>query len=226
MTMTQEPPFEWNEQLDVFVRKGSLDHYIFKEQNAHYSSLGLEPGDRVLDIGAHIGAFALFAAEHDAASITCVEPDPINVQILRKNLEQVDSSEVEIVQAAAVCDEETRDLVPLYLSPAQGYMNATVEKAGFSAVPVRAARLGQLLAESGANAVKIDIEGGEYDLLLRSELPEQVEKLGLECHIGRKRWREKRFPALLEKLRQSGFVANDETEPTKWSTICITWRRS
>jgi FkbM family methyltransferase len=49
----------------------------------------VKPGDTVVDIGAHIGYYALIAAKlvGDKGKVYAFEPDPKNFQLLRKNVE-------------------------------------------------------------------------------------------------------------------------------------------
>ena len=45
-------------------------------------------GMTVLDIGAHIGSFAVACQKRNAKQVICYEPDPENVQVLAFNVEE------------------------------------------------------------------------------------------------------------------------------------------
>ena len=67
------------------MRPGTLDEYIFKEIRPSYNMLDIQEGDVVLDIGANIGAFSLYAEQQGATKIYSYEPDSDNFFILEKN---------------------------------------------------------------------------------------------------------------------------------------------
>lgn len=121
----------------------------------------LERGPRVLDLGAHVGLFALdVVARFPGCSITSVEPDPASADVLRTMLRRNGLEQtVEVIQAAAA----TAD-------------GEVAFNAGFgvaSHVPAADdASAGQIVAAvdvlplmRDADLVKIDIEGAEWALL-------------------------------------------------------------
>ncbi|NEZ54551.1 SDR family NAD(P)-dependent oxidoreductase [Leptolyngbyaceae cyanobacterium CCMR0081] len=64
-----------------------LYHEIFVEQTYLKNGIVLEEGDVVFDIGANIGMFSMFVAQHcKGARIFACEPSPICFQILEQNL--------------------------------------------------------------------------------------------------------------------------------------------
>lgn len=76
--------FEWALPYHPVVRLGTWDAAIFAEQ-IKYAPLQIEPNSIVLDLGANIGAFALWAFHDGAASVHCYEPEDENSQLLRFN---------------------------------------------------------------------------------------------------------------------------------------------
>lgn len=90
-----------------FVCRGAVDRAICREiwERDVYGvrCFPLDP-DTVIDIGAHIGAFAVMAAEAwPGAQILACEADPDNVDLLRRNL--AGYSNVAIVPAAITGDD-------------------------------------------------------------------------------------------------------------------------
>lgn len=63
------------------------------------AQLDASPGATVLDIGAGTGAWAALLARR-ARRVTAVEPSPAMLEVLRRNLEAEEISNVEIVEAA------------------------------------------------------------------------------------------------------------------------------
>ena len=123
---------------------------------------------RILDVGAHIGTFALWcASQGSAARVVCIEANPDTFRILRRNVEQWSYAgmELQIEQAAAGAedDEELRMLEPVGSS-----MSARVDKSGSVQVSsLSFSSLVELCAPNGEviDLAKIDIEGSEEALI-------------------------------------------------------------
>lgn len=63
----------------------------------------LRPRMTVVDIGAHVGYYALLAARAVGrfGRVLAVEPHPVNAQLLRRNLARNEVRNVEVIEAAA-----------------------------------------------------------------------------------------------------------------------------
>jgi FkbM family methyltransferase len=127
---------------------------------------------RVLDLGANVGFFALFASRRwPGARIVTVEPDPANVELLRLT-RAANGLEWELVEAAATTFAGE---VPF----ASG--RYTVSRIEEGAEPVAAVDALPYLA--AADLAKIDIEGGEWALLRDERFSEAAPRaLALEYH--------------------------------------------
>jgi len=146
----------------------------------------------IIDAGANIGLFSLFAKEHAPGStIYAIEPFPANYERLKKCI------------AENTLNESVNSL-NCALSSVDGelHMDASAEIPGHSrqivehnqaanlssqVITVPALSLGRILAQHNIEKVdflKIDIEGGEYDLLLNTETAvlKKCSRIGLEYH--------------------------------------------
>jgi FkbM family methyltransferase len=76
--------------LSFQVRDGTLDAEIIRDvvENNHYASLldQIEPRCICIDVGAHIGAFAILAASR-GARVYAFEPIPVNYELLLENIQ-------------------------------------------------------------------------------------------------------------------------------------------
>jgi FkbM family methyltransferase len=147
----------------VFLRHGTsdapaLDEVFYRreyEPPAHVlPRLGEAP--RVVDLGANIGLFGVFALERlGAAAVVAVEPLPENLAVLRRCAAANGGESLwEIVEAAATTQNGTvsfvRDIFTRsHIGPGGETVSAvdTFERA------------------AGAELLKIDIEGGEWPIL-------------------------------------------------------------
>jgi FkbM family methyltransferase len=120
------------------------------------ASIPLRPSDVVADIGAYCGTFALRAARFPVLEVRAYEPAPFSFGILATNK----NANLRAIPRAVVRDG--RDEATFYLSRGIGVTNSLVPSTAKDAIAVGAISYGE--AVIGATVVKIDIEGGEYDL--------------------------------------------------------------
>ncbi len=140
----------------------------------------------LLDLGAHIGLAAIyFARAFPAAQLACVEPDPDNLRVLRRNLEL--NSITAAVFAAAVHRE---DGTAMMARAAAAYGHSIADagtEASADRFEIAAVTVPTLLARLGWERVglaKVDIEGHESALLAEPcDWLDRVDALCLEYHL-------------------------------------------
>jgi FkbM family methyltransferase len=160
---------------------------IFHKRVYTPPGLELRPGDVVVDVGANIGAFAVYAAQRTRARLLAVEPHPENAAVLRRNL-RANGAEDAVVAECAVADAP--GTLPLFLgrSGTTHQLFATgKDTAAGDSIDVRVATLPQLLAEHGIAAVdflKLDCEGAEGLILpsLPDALLRSIRAIAMEFH--------------------------------------------
>ena len=145
----------------------------------------------IIDIGAHVGAFAVWAASRwPGAKVICIEPDPVLFSYLRCNLANNDVTGPPPFAAAcggtageaALYARGARALNTLYSRDAYG---STFSLRG----RVRVITLHEILDELGLGCcplLKLDCEGAEYDILYAAprDLLKKVDNIALEYHVG------------------------------------------
>lgn len=163
--------------------------------------LALEPVN-VLDIGGQVGTFACwFAHIHAKASITSFEPSSLTAQYLRRNVEANGFADrVTVVEQALAASSGTAEFEDNGAgSGTNGLVSAGHTSGGRPPVLVRTTTFDAVVAAapSPIDVVKIDCEGGEYDLVLASapESWRSVQRVVLEYHpvtghdwVGLKSW--------------------------------------
>lgn len=130
----------------------------------------LPSGAVVIDVGAHVGILTLQLARQvgPAGHVHSVEPTPVNAELLRRNIELNELSNVSVHNCAAGRESGSAVLHQMGLT----YLNSLVGANRYSSeaqsveVPVRT--LDELVS-GHVDAIKIDVEGAELDVLQGAE---------------------------------------------------------
>lgn len=202
------------EKFEGWVRPGTLDEYVFNEIRSSYRLLDIQEGDTVLDVGANIGAFSLYAEQQGATNIYSYEPDSDNFYLLNKN-----SPHSVNTQCAVVGDDS--ETVDLYINSKKNKgLHMTRKVNGRDSVKVKALNFDKIIKETKPNKIKIDVEGAEYGFM-PYVFPEYVEKLVMEIHFQYdSSWRAK-GRALHDSMLKQGFTAMKNFVDTgkNWHTL-------
>jgi FkbM family methyltransferase len=119
----------------------------------------LSDGMAVLDLGGNIGLFgALILSRFPNARLTSVEPDPSNLRIIERCVEANDAR-WQLIRACASADN-----APVIFEPAKGAHSRIAAATSADTINVAAIDVFPLIGS--ANFVKMDIEGGEWPILL------------------------------------------------------------
>lgn len=155
------------------------------------SDLGFEllPGDRVIDAGAHHGFFSLGAASA-GADVVAVEPNPINIDVIRRSLALHADYRVALIQAAVGgCDGMASFNFGKTSTTGALHRSGRDWKRTLTGIEVSVVSLSSLVdgAQTGAPRVKLlkcDTEGGEYDFIMNAPLEalRACEYLAFEVH--------------------------------------------
>ena len=207
------------------VREGvKNDQAVLKEVES-YSIIDVA-GKHVLDVGAHIGSYCVLAYQLGAKSITAVEPDPRNLKLLKLNCEKnIPKDRYQILEGAAVGTKFKEDTVTLYTKSTSS-RNSVLLKKGIP-LDVPAWRWAEILKLKKFGAIKLDCEGGEYDLLLEDKdvaLPESVKSIVMELHLHKKIWRHQKSFLVVELLKNWQCLRKPHIGLTSWLTWgWVTW---
>jgi FkbM family methyltransferase len=142
-----------------------------------------DPPRTVLDLGANIGLTTVWlATRYGCDRVIAVEPDPDNSALVRRNME-ANSINGEVVEAAVGPD----DGYAWFARSGQSNLGSLSSQEDDHSIQVKTRTPASLLREHGLAEVdlcKLDIEGGEQELLVDSDTSwlKSVRSLLMEIH--------------------------------------------
>jgi FkbM family methyltransferase len=126
----------------------------------------VRPGDIVIDCGAHVGTFVNQALLLGAARVIAIDPDPTQVECLRRNFAaEIDQGRVTVVPKGVWSSEGT---MTLNVGADHSGVSTFIGEAGEKTLEVPVLRIDLLVEELGLERVdfiKLDIEGAEREAL-------------------------------------------------------------
>lgn len=205
-------------------RPGTLDAAILVEvKRAYLSRVTPAPDDVWLDAGAHVG-YATLALAPLVQRVVAYEPDPGNAAILKQNVAALGN--VTVVQAALVGNGDATRTLHVNRLANTGSHSFHVTR-GRVPVVVKAANVARAMTRHGVNAVKMDVEGAEAELVPAIDWS-GVREVVLEFHFNALKDARHGFRAyehVLSVLR-GAFPRVEAPDPgRKWHTIVHATRR-
>lgn len=167
--------------LDAILREIAEDCYGLAD-------ISLSPGDVVLDIGANVGVFSAYlAALYPGVRILAFEPVPETFAVLRRNLDRNGIRSVEAHNLGVNGDGRALELRcnPRNSGGATA-LGALDPTGGEHLVTCPCITLDEIFRRNAIDRcrlLKIDCEGGEYEILQTTTMLNRVEYLRGEFHI-------------------------------------------
>jgi FkbM family methyltransferase len=147
----------------------------------------ITPGCVVVDVGANIGIFALYAARSGAISVRAYEPAKESFEVFKINIQKNGFEDVIFPYQVAVVGRPS----PSILFPRQSSVFNRIVKCESSEVGSHVIVPSLVFSEvvvnlPSPNMIKMDCEGGEYDIILNSSVDvfDHIEEIRIEYHEG------------------------------------------
>jgi FkbM family methyltransferase len=153
-----------------------------------FSDVELRPGDTVVDLGAHVGMVSMFLAKaHPDIRVIAYEPVPPVFGLLQRNLRRNRVANVTAVNMAVTGDGRTLDMVSHLASNSGGGTAsfANLDRGDHQRWSVPSTTLDAIFSDHGIERcplLKIDVEGGEYEVLLTARSLDRVDHIRGEFH--------------------------------------------
>ena len=200
--------FETRSGLKIKIRVNSTDlmalTHVWMIQEYSGDDFPISNDDVIIDVGAHIGLFALFASQFcKNGKIFCYEPIKENYKILIENIEMNQIQNI-FPNNLAVTKETSR--VKIFLNDDQSGHSMFIQNKNF--VEVDSKSLSDIFIDNGikeCDFLKLDCEGAEYEIVesLSSDLFTKINKTAIEYHMVDTK--PELLKQLINKLKQFSF---------------------
>lgn len=181
--------YQLSGNIKFFLRNNTADTYIkwevFNNKTYLAEGFGIQSSDTVVDIGAHIGIFAVYAAKMVSKGVVLAyEPNPDNFLLLQENKTLNNLSNLKIFNKAVTSKGGEIDL---YFSKYNTGGHSVFQRDSSNKIKVPAVSLENVFKENNLKKVdylKIDIEGSEFDIIFNSpkSIFITIDKIVLEYH--------------------------------------------
>lgn len=146
-----------NYKTDEIVVREIWQENVYEVKDTHFNKGGV-----VIDIGANIGTFSVYAA-HFGATVYAVEPEPHNREALEKNIELNNMKDKIYVLPYAISDYKGVAVI----SDSGG--GSTIKDDGIFGAEVEVMTLDNMFTLyhiESVDVLKIDVEGAELEIIL------------------------------------------------------------
>lgn len=194
--------FSFRNGLKVVLRAGTSDRNIINEQLISESyvpdNFKIKKGDTVVDIGAHIGTFSIFASIN-ARRVYSFEPVFENFKILKNNIE---INKIKNITPFNYGVFSSNGEQKMFLNK-----NACMHSIYFKSemqTEIKTISLENILIDNKISKIdylKMDCEGAEYEILLNcsKEIFHKIGKIVAECHDLNENWNTQNLGKFLSK---------------------------
>lgn len=191
-----------------------LEFFVYKKYERFFNN---KKFDNVVDVGANVGVFTSYILYNKISNnVIAVECDPIAVRDLKDNFDI--NPHVSIIDKALYSEHGKVDFyhsstnpVISSLLPPDVLKNHNAGVKGDILVSVDTVTIQDLIDKLGhIDLLKIDIEGGEYDIFdkLDTKLFDKINNLFIECHFFEENYLD-RYNRLLKLLSNNGYLVEE-----------------
>ena len=170
-------------RVNTYDKQATYEVWRLKEYENERFTIGA--GDIVIDIGAHIGAFSVWAAKQAiSGQVYAFEPNLENYGLLEENKQLNALTNLQTFELAV--SDKVGEAV-LFNSEHMSLSHSFFEASSQNKTVVRTTSLAEILQTNKidrVNYLKIDVEGAEYLILLNtpSKVLSRVDKIFIEYH--------------------------------------------
>jgi len=153
--------------IDISVGGIYKNFYLYgchEPESTRIFSQIIPDGARVADIGANIGYYSLIEARI-AEKVYAIEPEPRNVELLRRNIALNAYEDVVEVHQCAISNRTGKTFLSLSDSPNRHRLKTPSDTPHDKDIEVKTITLDEFLQDKEVDVIRMDIEGAEWLVL-------------------------------------------------------------
>ena len=199
MTKKEYVIFETRSGLKIKIRVDSTDlmalTHVWMIKEYYEDNFQIDENDVVVDVGAHIGLFALYASQFcNNGKIFCFEPIKKNYNLL---LDNISLNNIKNIFPYNIAVTKKTSITKIFLNEDESGHSMYIKNKNF--VEINSKSLSDIFVENNikeCDFLKLDCEGAEYEIIesLSSDFLAKIKKMVIEYHMADNN------PELLEKL--------------------------
>lgn len=169
--------------VNALIRLDTTDEFIMKEviHNNTYRKLNIVDSDIVMDFGANIGAFTIYALKR-GAFVHSYEPDRENFLLANINIKMNNFfSGFELFNTAAIGNDDKTRPLSINVKRNKGAHSLVTKRYRDTSI-VECENINNIINKIKPTVIKMDIEGGEYECLKAIKDFKSVRELIVEFH--------------------------------------------
>lgn len=175
----------WVDNKVFNVRGGKFDRPVVTEvmiKKTYSRHLKFDKDDIWLDVGGHIGTFAIGIADK-VKHIYCYEPEEGNFNLLKRNIKENKIKNISAFKKAVVGDnDKERELFLNESANTGGHSLVKPQQEKDSTQIVRCENINAIIKKYGITKIKMDCEGSEYELIEGMDL-NKIDEMVFEYHF-------------------------------------------
>jgi FkbM family methyltransferase len=190
----------------LWCRENTYDELVIKEQKDYASFFRNINGLVVLDIGGNIGSSAYYMLKYGAKQIISYEPDSDNIELYKKNIQGT------ILKEGAVSNKEGFTI--FYKSGGKNKgLGSIIKVNGRETMEVQTFDFNKEIDFYKPEAVKCDIEGGEYNFDWNNTSLYSIKYIAMELHPSDK------LDGLYKLIKQNYILLTDKEMKVYGKTV-------